>query len=340
MAELHTVGLDIAKSVFQVHGIDAQGRVVARRKLRRRDVIAYFKARETCLIGIEATCGAHHWARVLSGLGHAVRLMPPAYVKAYVKTHKNDANDAEAICEAVGRPTMRFVPVKTEAQQAILALHRTRDLLVQLRVTLVNALRSHLAEFGVVARAGSAGAKEVLRYVESGCKGELPDYAQSAVQILAEQIRRNNIDIGHCETGILAWHRNNSDSSRLTTIPGVGPLTATAIIATVGEMRAFRSSRHFAAWIGLVPRQYSSGGKPMLGRISKRGNTYLRRLLYLCARSVLVQPKRQYAFVRWGLKLREHKAFRVAAVAVANKIARMVWALLSTGETFRDVAPV
>jgi transposase len=340
MAELHTVGLDIAKSVFQVHGIDAQGKVVARRKLRRRDVVAYFKTREPCLIGIEATCGAHYWARALSDLGHTVKLMPAAYVKAYVKIHKNDANDAEAICEAVGRPTMRFVPTKTEAQQAILALHRTRDLFVQLRVTLVNALRSHLAEFGIVARTGSAGAKEVLRYVDSGCKGELPDYAQSAVQFLAEQIRRNYADIGRCEAEILAWHRDNADSLRLTTIPGVGPLTATAIIATVGGVGKFRSSRHFAAWIGLVPRQHSSGGKPVLGRISKRGSTYLRRLLYLCARSVLVQPKRQYAFVRWGLKLRERKAFRVAAIAVANKIARMIWALLSSGEAFRDTVPV
>ena len=268
MEKIITVGLDIAKHVFQVHGVDAGGAVVVRRKLRRDDVATFFAALPPCLVGIEACATGHHWARVLTALGHEVRLMPAAYVKPYVKRQKNDATDAEAICEAVTRPTMRFVPVKSEEQQSVLMLHRVRELLIRQRTMLINALRGHLAEFGIVTRQGVAGVSMLVALVEDEDHDLIPPLARSALVPLIEQLREVHEKVGEMDRQIHAWHRENELSRRLETIPGIGPITASAIVATVTDASLFRSGRQLAAWLGLVPRQNSSGGKERLGRIS------------------------------------------------------------------------
>ncbi len=279
------IGLDIAKNVFQVHGIDDVGQPVLRRKLRRNEVLRMFSLLEPTLVGIEACHTAHYWAREISALGHTVRLMPPQFVKPYVKSQKNDAADAEAICEAVQRPTMRFVPIKSADQQAVLLLHRTRDLLIRQRSSLISAIRAHFAEFGVIVGQRMRNIDRLLGLLADEGTG-LPELAQRMLTVLADQLRDVAARVEAVEAELLAWHRASDLSRRLATIPGVGPITASAIVATVGDASQFRSGRQFAAWLGLVPQQRSSGGKERLGRISKRGDGYIRRLMIHGARAL------------------------------------------------------
>ncbi|MBY2919465.1 IS110 family transposase [Rhizobium leguminosarum] len=332
MDKVTIIGLDIAKQVFQVHGINQAGAIVCRRRLRRDDVVAFFKVLPPCLIRIEACATGHHWARVLMALGHEARLMPASYVKPYVKRQKNDATDAEAICEAVTRPTMRFVPVKSEEQQSVLMLHRVRELLIRQRTMLVNALRGHLAEFGIVTRQGVAGVGTLIALVEDGDQDVIPPLALSALLSLVGQLREVHEKVSEMDRQIHAWHRANELSRRLETIPGIGPITASAIAATVADASLFRSGRQLAAWIGLVPRQNSSGGKDRLGRISKQSPTSSRRWR---AHAVLRFSKnRKTAPTRWAADLLAKKPYNVVAVALAKKMARIVWALMATGRRF------
>ena len=273
MQTIAVVGLDLAKTVFQVHGVGADGTVVVRRQLRRGQVVGFFQSIGPCLVGIEACASAHHWARELMAIGHEVRLMPPAYVKAYVKRGKTDAADAEAIAEAVTRPTMRFVAVKSKAQQAVLMLHKTRDLLVRQRTMLINALRGHLGEFGIVAPQGPAGVRAALKSLREEGQA-LPDLAHAALGGLAEQLEHLGAEISRMERRILDWHRQDETSRRLATIPGIGPITASAMAASAPDPSLFRSGRQFAAWLGLTPRANSSGGKDRQGGISKMGDSY------------------------------------------------------------------
>ena len=278
MQAITTIGLDIAKSVFQVHGIDAEGNVIIRRQLKRRYVLAFFQKLPPCLVGIEACATSHHWSRELNAVGHTVRLMPPAYVKPYVKRQKNDAVDAEAICEAVMRPTMRFVATKTPEQQSCLMLHRTRHLFIRQQTAAINAIRAHLAEFGIVAPVGRNGVEELLDVVADSSDKRLPDIARTCLTALGAQLRMLKAQVLEFDRQIMAWHRSNETSKRLDEIPGVGPMLATALVASVADPRAFRSGRNFSAWVGLVPKQHSSGGKDRLGSISKQGDRYLRSL--------------------------------------------------------------
>lgn len=267
---LTTIGIDLAKSVFQVHGVDADGRMIVRKKLRRAEVLKFFGAIEPRLVGMEACATAHHWARKLGELGHDVRLMAPRYVKAYLRRQKNDAADAEAICEAVTRPTMRFVPVKTAERQGVLVLHRTRELLVRQRTMLINALRGHCAEFGLIAPLGAYRAADLVEQVREAEAIVLPDLARSALLMLADQFNALGVQIHALDRRLLEWHRQDEASQRLATIPGVGIITATALAASVTDPGLFRSGREFAAFLGLVPRQNSSGGKDRLGRARPR----------------------------------------------------------------------
>lgn len=336
MGKVITIGLDIAKHVFQVHGVDAAGTVIVRQKLRRSDLLAFFERTEACLVGIEACATAHYWARSIMALGHRVKLMPPTYVKPYVKRHKNDAADAEAICEAVTRPTMRFVPVKGEEQQGILVLHRARELLIRQRTMLINALRGHLAEFGIVTRVGRAGVSTLITLVEDDEHDMIPAIARDALLAVVDQLRDAHERCGVIERKIQAWHRSNVQSRRLETIPGIGPITASAIAATITDASLFRSGRELAAWIGLVPRQNSSGGKERLGHISKKGDAYLRRLLVIGAHAVLRFARNGKASTtKWAATLLARKPYKVAAVALANKMARIIWALLTKNEEFK-----
>src|SRR6266571_2612766 len=261
MQAVTTIGLDIAKMVFQVHGVDAEGKVIIRRKLKRRYVAAFFQKLPPCLVGIEACASSHHWSRELKALGHTVRLMPPAYVKPYVKRQKNDAADAEAICEAVTRANMRFVETKTPEQQSCLMLHRTRHLFIRQQTAVINAIRAHLAEFGIVAPVGRNGVEALLDVVADSSDKRVPEIARGCLAALGAQLRMLKAQILQFDRLIMAWHRSNETSKRLDEIPGVGPALATALVASVGDARAFRSGRDFSAWIGLVPKQNSSGGK-------------------------------------------------------------------------------
>jgi transposase len=333
--QITTIGLDIAKNVFQVHGIDAAEKVVARKQLRRGQVLVFFKALPPCLIGMEACGTAHYWARELTKLGHQVRLMPAKDVKAYVKRNKNDAADAEAICEAVRRPTMRFVQIKSAEQQSRLMLHRTRDLLMRQRTQVINALRGHLAEFGIVAAQGITGLKELLKIIAREEDARIPVEAHASLIVLATQLQAVQTTIGSIEKRIMAQHRASEKSQRLETIPGIGIVGASAIEATVTDPKAFRSGRDFAAWIGLVPRQDSTGGKQKLGPISKQGDRYLRRILVVGAHSVLRRAKLDPQKYPWLTQLLARRPFKVVAVALANKMARMAWALLAKGGTYR-----
>jgi transposase len=327
MSEITTIGLDLAKHVFQVHGIDASGRTVLRKQLRRGQVLAFFSRVPRCLVGLEACATGHYWARELGALGHEVRLMPAQYVKAYIKRNKNDAADAEAICEAVSRPTMRFVPVKTAEQQAAQLLHRGREQLVRQRTMLVNALRAHLAEFGIIAAQGLRNVGELIATVRDDGDTRLPDMARSVLQVLASQIEQIEAAITALEKQLLAWHKSNPVSQRLASIPGIGPIIATAIATTVADPNVFRSGREFAAWLGLVPRQNSTGGKTRLGGITKRGNRYLRRLLITGASANLLRSKATNADP-WVIGLRRRRPPLVVAVALANKTARIAWAVM------------
>src|SRR4249920_522604 len=333
--QIATIGLDIAKNVFQVHGIDAAEKVVVRKQLRRKQLIAFFEGLAPCLVGMEACATSHHWARELTRLGHQVRLMPAKDVKAYVKRNKNDAADAEAICEAVRRPTMRFVGVKSAAQQGRLMQHRTRDLLMRQRTQTINALRAHMAEIGIAAPQGREGLKELLAIIANDEDPCLPVDARASLIVLAAQLGVLQTMIGSIEKRIMAQHRSDQESQRLETIPGIGVIGATAIAATVTDPKAFRSGRDFAAWIGLVPRQDSTGGKHKLGPISKQGDRYLRRILVVGAHAVLKRARQQPEKYPWLTQLLARRPFKVVAVALANKMARVAWALLAKGGTYR-----
>ena len=339
-----TLGIDLAKNVFQVHGVDEHGDIILRKQLRRNKVLAFFTDLPPCLAGMEACGSAHHWARELMHLGHDVRLMPPHYVKPYVKRSKNDAADAEAICEAVTRPSMRFVPLKGTEQQSILMLHRVRSLLVRQRTMLANTLRSHLSEYGIVVAKGIENIAKLEAIIESSCNEQLPEAAvmalsEAAVMALSMvigQLRDLKARINALEKEIVIRHRNNPESKRLATIPGIGPITASALSATITDASQFKSGRQLAAWLGLVPRQNSSGGKQILGRISKQGDQYLRQLLVIGATSMLgVVNKKKTPDDEWALALLDKKPARLVTVALANKMARIAWAVMSRQEVYK-----
>jgi transposase len=337
MEMITTIGLDIAKSVFQVHGVDAAGNVVVRRQLKRRYVLPFFQKLSPCLVGIEACASSHFWSRELQALGHTVRLMPPAYVKPYVKRHKNDAADAEAICEAVTRANMRFVATKTPEQQSCLMLHRTRHLFIRQQTAVINAIRAHLAEFGIVAPVGRKGVEQLLGIVADPSDKRVPEVARACLAALGAQLRALKAQILEFDRMIIAWHRSNETSKRLYDIPGVGPALATALVASVADPKAFRSGRNFSAWIGLVPKQHSSGGKDRLGSISKQGDRYLRGLFVAGALAVIRYAKIHGTKHRpWLAALLTRRATKVAAIALANKIARMAWAMMARGEPYKE----
>jgi transposase len=339
MQVITTMGLDIAKSVFQVHGVDAGGQVVMRRQLKRRYVLTFFQKLPPCVVGIEACASSHHWSRELQALGHKVRLMPPAYVKPYVKRQKNDATDAEAICEAVSRPNMRFVETKTPEQQSCLVLHRTRHLFIRQQTAVINAIRAHLAEFGIIAPVGRNGVEQLLGVVADASDKRLPEVARACVAALGAQLQMLKAQILEFDRMIRAWHRSSEASRRLDDCPGIGPALATALVATVADPKVFRSGRNFSAWIGLVPKQHSSGGKDRLGSISKQGDRYLRGLFVAGALAVIRYAKIHGTKHRpWLTALLARRPTKVAAIALANKMARMAWAMMAKGERYKEPA--
>jgi transposase len=334
--EITTIGLDLAKSVYQVHAINDAGEVVVRRTLRRAQVLRFFEQLSPCLVGIEACGTSHYWAREIRRFGHEVRLMPPAYVKPYVKRGKTDASDAEAICEAVGRPTMRYVAIKSAEQQAALAIHRTRDLFVKQRTQLVNMIRGLLAEFGIEIRRGLEQALMHAKGIAAGEMPVIPPLAAKMIAGLAGQVLDLQARLREIERELLAWHRSSDVAKRLATIPGVGIVSATALAASVTDPHQFRSGRQFAAWLGLTPLQHSSGGKERLGRISKMGDKYLRRLLVVGMTSLIRRAKYKPDDVDPRLTaLLSRKPVRVVTVALANKTARVIWAIMARGGTYR-----
>jgi transposase len=339
MQTIATIGLDIAKSVFQVHGVDAAGEVIIRRQLKRRHVLVFFVRLPPCLIGIEACASSHYWARELQAVGHTVRLIPPAYVKPYVKRQKNDAADAEAICEAVARPNMRFVPIKTVDQQGCLVLHRTRHLLIRQQTATINSIRAHLGEFGIVAPVGRRGVEHLLEVIADANDTRVPEVARACIATLGAQLRQLKAQILELDRRILVWHRSSEVSRRLNHIPGVGPLLATALVASIADPKGFQSGRDFSAWIGLVPKQNSSGGKEKLGNISKRGDRYLRCLFTAGALAVIRYAKIHGTKHRpWLVALLARRPTKVAAIALANKLARIAWALMTKGSRYRQPA--
>ena len=334
--KITTVGIDLAKNVFQVHGVNEHGKATLKKQLKRHQVMEFFVNMPACLIGMEACGSAHHWARKLQTLGHTVRLMAPQFVKPYVKTNKNDAADAEAICEAVARPTMRFVPIKNGEQQAVLALHRARQGFVKARTAQGNQIRGLLAEFGVIVPQGIGHIASRVPELIEDATNELPGSFRLLVQRLLDHLEELDRHVKEIEAQVVAWHRENDVSSKLAKVPGIGPITASALVATVGDAKNFANGRQLAAWLGLVPKQNSSGGKNVLLGISKRGDTYLRTLLIHGARAVINAAQRKKDQIdSWlgGLLQRRNK--NVAAVALANKNARIVWALLRHGRQFK-----
>jgi transposase len=340
--EITTIGLDLAKSVFQVHGVDAAGKVVVRKALRRAQVLPFFAKLSPCLIGMEACGTSHHWARALTELGHTVKLMPPAYVKAYVKRGKTDAADAEAICEAVTRPTMRFVPIKSREQQAALSMHRGRNLLVKQRTQSINMMRGLLAEFGINIPDGLERALLMARQVVDGAALSVPAEAGRIVLMLSQQALSTHIQLREIDRALASLQRADDMARRLATIPGIGPIGATALAASVTDPGQFRSGRQFAAWLGLTPRQTSSGGKERLGRITKMGDKYLRMLLVIGATSLVRRARHKPETADQRLvALLARKPVRVATVAMANKMARIVWAVMTRGDVYQaDHAPM
>jgi transposase len=338
--KITTIGIDLAKAVFQIHGVNEHGKVAVRKQLKRAEMSSYFANLEPCLIGMEACGSAHHWARKLEGYGHTVKLMAPQFVKPYVKTNKNDMADAEAICEAVSRPNMRFVAMKTVEQQAILSVHRARQGFVKARTAQGNQIRGLLSEFGIVIPQGIRSImKQVPEILEDGENG-LPGTMRNLLERLTENLKEMDRQAKELEVQIQVWHRENEASRKLAEIPGLGPITASAIVATVGDAREFKNGRQLAAWMGLVPRQHSSGGKQTLLGISKRGDTYLRTLMIHGARSVIRFAENKAQPDSWLRKVMARRNKNVAAVALANKNARIVWALLANDRTFRpDYTP-
>ena len=338
--KITTIGIDLAKAVFQIHGVNEHGKVAVRKQLKRAEMSSYFANLEACLIGMEACGSAHYWARKLEGYGHKVKLMAPQFVKPYVKTNKNDMADAEAICEAVSRPNMRFVAMKTVEQQAILSVHRARQGFVKARTAQGNQIRGLLSEFGVVIPQGIRSImKQMPEILEDGENG-LPGTMRNLLERLTENLKEMDRQAKELEAQIQLWHRENEASRKLAEIPGLGPITASAIVATVGDAREFKNGRQLAAWMGLVPKQNSSGGKQNLLGISKRGDTYLRTLMIHGARAVIRFAENKAEPESWLRKLMARRNKNVAAVALANKNARVVWALLANDRTFRpDYTP-
>jgi transposase len=331
-----TIGIDLAKSVLQVHGVDARGNAVVRKQLKRDQVLPFFGNLAACRIGMEACGSAHYWARKLEKLGHSVKLMAPQFVKPYVKTNKNDAADAEAICEAVSRPNMRFVPIKNGEQQAVLALHRARQGFVTARTAQANQIRGLLSEYGIVIPQGLSHVSKRLPEILEDGENDLPGVFRQLLQRLGDHLRELHRQVGELELQIQLWHRQHDASCRLARIPGIGPLTASALVASIGDAKSFANGRQLAAWLGLVPRQHSSGGKSVLLGISKRGDSYLRMLLVHGARAVIRVAEKKPGYAdSWLARLIGRRHPNIAAVALANKNARIVWALLKHDRDYR-----
>ena len=333
--QITTIGIDLAKNVFQIHGANERGKAVLRKQLRRDQVMPFFANLQPCLIGIEACGSAHHWARKLQAVGHNVRLMAPQFVKPYVKSNKNDVPDAEAICEAVGRPTMRFVPIKNIEQQSVLSLHRVRQAFVKARTAQANQIRGLLAEYGLIVPKGIGFIATRVPALIEDATNELPGLFRQLIDRLLEHLKLLDKQVDEIEVQIKAWHRDDETSQKLQKVPGIGPITASALAATVGDAKNFENGRQMAAWLGLVPRQSSSGGKQTLLGMSKRGDAYLRTLLIHGARSVLYRATQQNDPDSWLVKLTTRRNANVASVALANKTARIVWALLAHDREFR-----
>ncbi|RTZ43307.1 IS110 family transposase [Candidimonas sp. SYP-B2681] len=333
--KITTIGIDLAKNVFQVHGVDAHGKTVLKKQLKRDHVANFFIQLEPCLIGMEACGGAHHWGRKLQAMGHTVRLMAPQFVKPYVKTNKNDVADAEAICEAVARPNMRFVAIKTVDQQSVLALHRACQGFVRARTTQANQIRGLLAEFGLVLPQGIHHVAKRVPQLMEDASDELTGTFRLLMERLLDQLKALDQHVHELEVQITAWHRANPMSRKLEKVPGIGPITASALVASIGDAKNFHNGRQVAAWLGLVPKQHSSGGKPVLLGISKRGDSYLRSLLIHGARAVVAHAQRKTRADGWLNTLLQRRNTNVAVVALANKNARVIWALLAHGREFR-----
>jgi transposase len=333
--KITTVGVDLAKNVFQIHAVDERGKAVLRKQLKREQVAPFFAKLPVCLVGMEACASAHHWARKLQGFGHTVRLIAPQFVKPYVKANKNDAADAEAICEAVSRPSMRFVAVKNVAQQALLAMHRVRQGFIKTRTAQANQIRGLLGEYGLIIPQGISHIARRVPGLLEDASNELPGTFRALIDRLLQHLKALDEELAQLEAQIKAWHRENEASRRLEQIPGIGPMTATALLATMGEARNFSNGRQVAAWLGLVPRQHSTGGKTTLLGMSKRGDAYVRTLLIHGARSMILAMRRKTHPHGWLNDLLKRRNANVAAVALANKNARIAWALLAHERSFR-----
>lgn len=334
--KITTMGIDLAKAVFQVHGVDAHGKTVLKKQIKREQLPVFFAKLEPCLIGMEACGSAHHWARKFEEFGHTVRLIAPQFVKPYVKTNKNDAADAEAICEAVGRPNMRFVPIKNVEQQAVLSLHRVRQGFVKARTAQANQIRGLLSEFGLIIPIGIANIASRVPALLEEAAHRLPGSFRQLVERMMGHLKELDRNVGELELQIKAWHRSSDLSCKLEKVPGIGPITASALVATIGDARNFKSGRQLAAWLGLVPRQHSTGGKSTLLGISKRGDCYLRTLLVHGARAVIRHVQGKASGSGWLPSLLARRHQNVAAVALANKNARIIWALLAHERQYRS----
>lgn len=333
--KITTIGIDLAKEVFQIHGVDSRGKVLLRKQLRRNEMAKFFANIEPCLIGMEACGSSHHWARQISQYGHTVRLMAPQFVKPYVKTNKNDMADAEAICEAVSRPSMRFVSVKNVEQQAILSVHRARQGFVKSRTAQANQIRGLLSEFGIVIPKGISSIAKRMPDILEDAENGIPGTMRQLLQRLNNHLKELDRQVGELESQIKQWHKESEASLKLEAIPGIGPITASAIVATVGNAMEYKNGRQLAAWLGLVPKQHSSGGKQTLLGISKHGDSYLRTLLIHGARSVVRVAERNTGINSWLTAVMARRNKNVATVALANKNARIIWALLVKGKTYR-----